>query len=147
MLLTSFRRISRLLRHKCLTEGRHYMRGHCRVCSIQARRPCRPISQIFGLSVDVAHMIYRTPKVFCRMSSTDKGSWPLAKGLDRIVSLDSLGRPFFRVWFRAPRLFVVVISLRMRSSERESGAMAVRECQLCSATFCGADAVNDDPVV
>ena len=61
--------------------------------------------------------------MFSLRSRTDKGSWPLARALERIVSRDSFGSAFRRVWFKAIRLLDVVIWLRIPSRDSLAGAI------------------------
>jgi hypothetical protein len=73
-------------------------------------------------------MMYRTPSVFVVTSSTDSGSWPVANGLARTVSLTSLGNELRRVWLSAKKLLAVVMWCRMVSMDGEDasfGAMCV----------------------
>jgi hypothetical protein len=53
------------------------------------------------------------------MSNTASGSWPPARALERMVSRDSFGMAFRRVWLRTAALFAMVIWLKMLSSETD----------------------------
>jgi hypothetical protein len=103
---------------------------------VGAQRPAATIAQTYikrkiqlldmlHKTIAKAYMMYNTPSVFCLISNTASGSWPPARALEKMVSRDSFGMAFLRVWLRAATLFAMVIWLIMLSSETDVSIGAI----------------------